>query len=89
MMAALYGVDVRTINDHIRKIYGDSELSQEATIRKYRIVQTEGTRHVSCKVIHYNLQMIIAVGFKVINKRAVQFRKRADRLSGTSQSRGV
>ena len=80
MMAALYGVDVRTINDHIRKIYGDSELSQEATIRKYRIVQTEGTRHVSCEVIHYNLQMIIAVGFKVINKRAVQFRKRADTI---------
>ena len=80
MMAALYGVDVRTINDHIRKIYGDSELSQEATIRKYRIVQTEGIRHVSCEVIHYNLQMIIAVGFKVINKRAVQFRKRADTI---------
>lgn len=80
MMATLYGVDVRTVNDHIRKIYGDSELSQEATIRKYRIVQTEGNRQVSREVIHYNLQMIIAVGFKVNNERAVQFRKWANTI---------
>ena len=52
MMATLYGVNVRTINDHIKKIYGDSELSQEATIRKYRIVQTEGNRQVSREVIY-------------------------------------
>ena len=80
MMATLYGVDVRTVNDHIKKIYGDSELSQEATIRKYRIVQTEGNRQVSRDVIHYNLQMIIAVGFKVNNERAVQFRKWANTI---------
>ena len=80
MMAILYGVDVRTINDHIKKVYGDSELSQEATIRKYRIVQTEGNRQVSRDVIHYNLQMIIAVGFKVNNERAVQFRKWANTI---------
>ena len=80
MMAILYGVDVRTVNDHIKKIYGDSELSQEATIRKYRIVQTEGNRQVSRDVIHYNLQMIIAVGFKVNNERAVQFRKWANTI---------
>ena len=80
MMATLYGVDVRTINDHIRKIYEDSELSQEATIRKFRIVQIEGNRQVSREVIHYNLQMIIAVGFKVNNERAVQFRKWANTI---------
>ena len=80
MMATLYGVNVRTINDHIKKIYGDSELSQEATIRKYRIVQTEGNRQVSREVIHYNLQMIIAVGFKANNERAVQFRKWANAI---------
>ena len=80
MMATLYGIDVRTVNDHIKKIYGDSELSQEATIRKYRIVQTEGNRQVSRDVIHYNLQMIIAVGFKVDNERAVQFRKWANTI---------
>lgn len=78
MMAALYGVDVRTVNVHIKKVYGDSELSQEVTIRKFQIVQTEGNRQVSRDVIHYNLQVIIAVGFKVNNERAVQFRKWAN-----------
>ncbi len=75
MMAQLYSVDVRTINEHIKKIYGDNELTEDATIRKFRIVQTEGSRQVSREVIHYNLQMIIAVGFKVNNERAVRFRK--------------
>ena len=80
MMASLYDVDVRTINDHIKKIYSDSELEQSATIRKYRIVQTEGSRQVAREVNHYNLQMIISVGFKVNNERAVQFRKWANRI---------
>ena len=80
MMAALYDVDVRTINDHIKKIYSDSELEQSATIRKYRIVQTEGSRQVTRDTKHYNLQMIIAVGFKVNNERAVQFRKWANNI---------
>lgn len=75
MMAALYGVDVRTVSEHIKKIYSDGELTQEATIRKFRIVQPEGSRMVNREVIHYNLQMIIAVGFKVDNLRAVQFRR--------------
>ncbi len=80
MMATLYDVDVRTISDHIKKIYSDSELKQSATIRKFRIVQTEGSRNVSREVNHYNLQMIIAVGFKVNNERAVQFRKWANQI---------
>ncbi|MBQ7918442.1 MAG: virulence RhuM family protein [Lachnospiraceae bacterium] len=80
MMAVLYDVDVRTINDHVKKIYADLELLEEATIRKYRIVQTEGNRQVSREVNHYNLQMIIAVGFKVNNQRAVQFRKWANTI---------
>ena len=80
MMATLYNVDVRTINDHIKKVYDDSELEQLSTIRKFRIVQNEGTRQVSREVAHYNLQMIIAVGFKVNNERAVQFRKWANRI---------
>lgn len=78
MMATLYDVDVRTINDHIQKIYEDGELQEDATIRNFRIVQTEGSRQVSRQVKHYNLQMIIAVGFKVNNDRAVQFRKWAN-----------
>ena len=75
MMSVLYDVDVRTVNEHIKKIYSDGELSEEATIRKFRIVQTEGSRQINREVIHYNLQMIIAVGFKVNNDRAVRFRK--------------
>ena len=80
MMAELYGVDVRTVNDHLKKVYSDGELRKEATIRKYRIVQTEGSRQVSREVNHYNLQAIIAVGFKVNNDRAIQFRKWAGQI---------
>ena len=69
---------MRTISDHIKKVYSDSELEETATIRKFRIVQTEGSRQVQREVNHYNLQMIIAVGFKVNNERAVQFRKWAN-----------
>ncbi len=80
MMATLYDVDVRTINDHIKKIYSDSELEEDSTIRNFRIVQTEGSRQVTRDTKHYNLQMIIAVGFKVNNERAVQFRKWANSI---------
>ena len=80
LMAELYGVEVPTINEHIQKIYADHELDDEATIRNFRIVQTEGTRQVSREVKHYSLQMIIAVGFKVNNERAVQFRKWANAI---------
>ena len=80
MMAELYGVDVRTINEHISKILSDGELPEDPTIRNFRIVQTEGSRQVSRDVLHYNLQMIIAVGFKVNNERAVQFRKWAGQV---------
>ncbi|MBR1597393.1 MAG: virulence RhuM family protein [Lachnospiraceae bacterium] len=80
MMAALYDVAVSTINEHIKKIYEDGELDEMSTIRKFRIVQQEGSRDVSRDVTHYNLQMIIAVGFKVNNERAVQFRKWAGQI---------
>lgn len=78
LMATLYDVDVRTINEHIKKIYNDNELTEAATIRNFRIVQIEGNREVSREIKHYNLQMIISVGFKVNNERAVQFRKWAN-----------
>lgn len=78
MMATLYDVSVAAINQHVKKIYEDSELEPDSTIKKYLIVQKEGTRQVSREVSHYNLQMIIAVGFKVNNERAVQFRKWAN-----------
>lgn len=80
MIAALYDVALPTVNEHIKKIYADAELSEEATIRNFRIVQTEGSRQVSREIAHYNLQMIIAVGFKVNNERAVRFRKWAGQI---------
>jgi hypothetical protein len=80
MLSTLYDVEVPTINEHIKKIYDDGELVDEATIRNFRIVQTEGTRKVNRNVKHYNLQMIIAIGFKVNNERAVQFRKWANTI---------
>jgi len=80
MMATLYDVGLPTINEHIKKIYEDSELQEESTIRKFRIVQNEGNRQVNREINHYNLQMIIAVGFKVNNERAVQFRKWANAI---------
>ena len=81
MMATLYDVDVRTINEHIKKIYSDSELEEDATIRNFRIVQTEGTRQVTRDTKHYSLQMIIAVGFKVNSECAVQFRKWVNQIA--------
>ena len=81
MMATLYDVDVRTINEHIKKIYSDLELEKDSTIRNFRIVQTEGSRQVTRDTKHYNLQMIIAVGFKVNSERAVQFRKWVNQIA--------
>ncbi len=81
MMAALYDVGLPTINEHIKKIYADSELEEAATIRNFRIVQTEGSRQVTRDTKYYSLQMIIAVGFKVNSERAVQFRKWVNQIA--------
>lgn len=80
MMATLYDVSKQTISQHIQRVYDDNELTPEATVKKYLTVQTEGDRQVSRNLDHYNLQMIIAVGFKVNNERAVQFRKWANAI---------
>jgi len=80
MMATLYDVGLPTINEHIKKIYADHEQDEAATIRNFRIVQNEGGRQVTRSVNHYNLQMIIAVGFKVNNQRAVRFRVWANQI---------
>lgn len=80
MMATLYDVTVSAVNQHLKKIFADSELDSKATVKKYLIVQKEGERSVKRKVDHYSLQVIIAVGFKIENERAVQFRKWANRI---------
>jgi hypothetical protein len=80
MMATLYDVSVPAISQHLKRIYADNELAREATVKQYLMVQTEGDREVQRKVDHYSLQSIIAVGFKIENERAVQFRKWATQI---------
>ena len=72
MMAALYDVNVRTINEHLKKIFADHELQEDSVIRKFRITASDGKTY---DTQHYNLSGIIAVGYKVNSERAVQFRK--------------
>jgi prophage maintenance system killer protein len=73
-MAELFDKDVRTINEHMQNIFADSELDQKATIRKFRIVRQEGSRQVKREIDHYNLDMIISVGYRVNSKKGTQFR---------------
>ncbi|WPJ97050.1 RhuM family protein [Coraliomargarita algicola] len=72
MMGVLYDVNVRTINEHLKKIFADNELTEGSVIRKFRITATDGKTY---NTQHYNLSAIIAVGYKVNSERAVQFRK--------------
>lgn len=74
-MADLFDKDVRTINEHIKNIYTTEELAADSTIRKFRIVRKEGNRNVQRNIEHYNLDMIISVGYRVNSKRGVQFRQ--------------
>lgn len=73
-MAELFGVDVRTINEHLKNIFNTSELNEKSTIRKFRIVQREGNRDVTRDVDFYHLDAIIAVGYRVNSYQATQFR---------------
>jgi len=74
-MAELFDKDVRTVNEHIKNIYDTQELYKDSTIRKFRIVRTEGKREVNRSIDHYNLDMIISVGYRVNSKRGTQFRQ--------------
>lgn len=73
-IAELFGVEVNTINYHIKEIFKSGELKENSTIRKFRIVQKEGSREVQREVEFYNLDMIIAVGYRVNSYQATQFR---------------
>jgi hypothetical protein len=75
LMAELFQVTVPTVNEHLAGIYGDGELTRDATIRKFRIVQTEGPRQVIREVEHYSLTAILAVGYRVRSERGTQFRQ--------------
>ena len=75
LIAELFQVSVKTVNEHIVNIYDEGELQPEATIRKFRIVQTEGKRRVERLVDHYSLDTILAVGYRVRSQRGTQFRQ--------------
>jgi hypothetical protein len=77
MMATLYDVSVPAINQHLKRIFGDNELTEEAVVKQYLITADDGKQY---QVKHYSLQAIIAVGFKIENERAVQFRKWANQI---------
>ncbi len=77
MMATLYDVTVAAINQHLTRIFGDRELDEQAVIQQYLITASDGKKY---QVKHYALQAIIAVGFKIENDRAVQFRKWANKI---------
>jgi len=77
MMGVLYDVNVRTVNEHLKKIFADSELQENSVIRKFRITAADGKNY---NTQHYSLPAIIAVGYKVNSERAVQFRKWATRV---------
>ncbi len=75
LMAALFDIEVNTINYHLKEIYKSGEIEENRTIRKIRIVQTEGNREVAREVDFYNLDAIISVGYRVNSIRATQFRQ--------------
>lgn len=74
-MAMLYQKDVRTINEHLQNLFEEGELAAEATIRKFRMVRSEGGRQVQRTIDHYNLDAILAVGYRVRSTRGTQFRR--------------
>ena len=74
-MAMLFGKDIRTINEHITNIFDDEELEKKSTIRKFRIVRQEGKRQVNREIEHYDLDMIISVGYRVKSKQGISFRR--------------
>ena len=80
MMAQLFDVSVKTVNEHLRNVYVSGELEREATVRKFRIVQTEGTRQIARNIDHYNLDAVISVGYRVNSIRATQFRRWATQV---------
>ena len=74
-IAELFDKDVRTINDHIKAIYKEEELVENSTIRNFRIVQKEGNREVARDILHYNLDVIISIGYRANSKKATKFRQ--------------
>lgn len=75
MMCRLFDVEKSTLSEHLENIYSSQELTKEATVRNFRTVQTEGNRQVTREILHYNLEAIISVGYRVNSIKATQFRR--------------
>ena len=86
MLAQVYGVEINTVNYHIKKIFADAELDESSVIRKIRITGPDGK---SYQVNHYGLQVVIALGFKIDNEKAIAFRKWANQIVTAAALRGV
>ena len=87
-MAELFNVNISTINEHLKSIFSTGELSEEGTIRKFRIVQNEGTRQVAREVAFYPLNAIIALGYRVNSEEATRFRKWATKVLDSFITKG-
>jgi len=87
-MAELFNVNISTINEHLKRIFSAGELSEEGTIRKFRIVQNEGTRQVAREVAFYPLNAIIALGYRVNSEEATRFRKWATKVLDSFITKG-
>ena len=80
MMAQLFDVESNTITYHLKEVFDSGELERQATTRKFRVVQTEGSRQVTRNIDHYNLDAVISVGYRVNSIRATQFRRWATQV---------
>ncbi|MDZ7769222.1 MAG: virulence protein RhuM/Fic/DOC family protein [Woeseiaceae bacterium] len=87
-MAELFGKDVRTVNEHVQNVYSEGELERETTIRDFRIVRQEGARQVSRDIEHYNLDVIISVGYRIKSQQGTRFRQWATRTLRKHLARG-
>jgi hypothetical protein len=88
LMAKLFDVHVATINEHLKNIFKSSELEENRTIRKFLIVQTEGSREVSRNIDHYNLEVVISLGYRINSHKATDFRKWATEVLKRYATRG-
>lgn len=80
MMAQLFSVESNTITYHLQDLFRSKEITEDSTTRKFRVVQTEGNRQVTREILHYNLEAIISVGYRVNSIKATQFRRWATRI---------
>jgi hypothetical protein len=79
-MAELFGKDVRTINEHVKNVFKEKELTSDSTVRKFRIVQKEGKRNVERDLDFFNLDVIISIGYRVKSQRGTRFRQWATKI---------